>query len=61
MLFEDNEPLNSGNEEQDSSKYDPTPDAISDNGKKMWIIKDYKIWADTYQQALKLLPLIEDF
>lgn len=37
------------------------------DGKKLWIIKsivddvEYKIWAETYEQALQLLPLIESF
>ena len=39
---------------------DPAPDEINtDTGKSMWIIKDYRIWADNYKQALELLPLIE--
>jgi hypothetical protein len=38
----------------------PPPDQINTStGKSMWIIKDYRIWADSYQQALELLPLIE--
>jgi len=40
----------------------PPPDQIDlDSGKSMWIIDDYKIWAETYQQALELLPLIQSF
>ena len=39
---------------------DPAPDEIdTTTGKSMWIIKDYRIWADNYKQALELLPLIE--
>lgn len=39
---------------------DPAPDEINTTtGKSMWIIKDYRIWADSYKQALELLPLIE--
>lgn len=39
---------------------DPAPDEINtDTGKSMWKIKDYRIWADSYKQALELLPLIE--
>ena len=41
---------------------DPAPDKINtETGKSMWVIKDYKIWADDYQQAVKLLELIEKF
>jgi hypothetical protein len=55
--------------EQDEQRYDdkhntmpPPPDEINtQTGKSMWIIKDYKIWADSYQQALTLLPMIESF
>jgi len=46
---------------EEENPLDPKPDAITEDGKKMWIIKDYRIWAQTYQQALKLLPLIESF
>lgn len=45
-----------------NNKLDPAPDEINtDTGKSMWIINDYKIWADSYQQALQLLPMIESF
>lgn len=38
----------------------PPPDEINTTtGKSMWKIKDYRIWADSYKQALELLPLIE--
>ena len=44
------------------NKMSPPPDQINtDTGKSMWIINDYKIWADSYQQALQLLPMIESF
>jgi hypothetical protein len=44
------------------NKLDPAPDEINlDTGKSMWIIKDYRIWADSYQQAVELLPMIESF
>jgi len=40
----------------------PPPDMIdTDSGKSMWEIKGYRIWAETYQQALELLPMIESF
>lgn len=39
----------------------PAPDEIDiHTGKSMWIIKDYRIWADSYEDALELLPLIEN-
>jgi hypothetical protein len=37
------------------------------DGKKLWMIKSikddckYRIWAYTYEEALKLLPMIESF
>lgn len=46
---------------------EPAPVKTDENGKKCWEIKSikddvvYKIWADTYQQALELLPRIESF
>ena len=46
----------------DDNKMSPPPDEINTTtGKSMWIIKDYKIWADSYEQALNLLPMIESF
>jgi hypothetical protein len=45
-----------------SNQLHPPPDQIDiETGKCMWIIKDYKIWADTYEQALKLVSIIESF
>jgi hypothetical protein len=45
-----------------SNQLHPPPNEINlETGKCMWVIKDYKIWAHTYQQALELLPLIESF
>ena len=44
------------------NKLDPAPNEIDTvSGKSMWIIKDYKIWATTYQEALKHLDMIESF
>ena len=44
-----------------NNKLDPAPDEINTHtGKCMWIIKDYRIWADSYKQALETLPLIEN-
>ena len=46
---------------------EPQPEAVQTDGKKLWIIPsnkdgvDYKIWAHSYQQALRLLPMIESF
>lgn len=47
--------------DQMNNQLEPPPDMINtETGKCMWIIKDYRIWADTYAQALSLLPLIEN-
>lgn len=44
------------------NQLDPAPDEIdTTTGKSMWIIKDYKIWANNYKEALELLPMIESF
>ena len=60
-LDEEHEYDSAGFTEYDN-KMPPPPDEINtDTGKSMWIIKDYKIWADSYQQALQLLPMIESF
>ena len=40
---------------------DPAPDEINTvTGKSMWIIKGYRIWDSSYQDALKHLELIEN-
>ena len=45
-----------------SNEMPPPPDEINlETGKCMWIIKDYRIWADDYPQALELLNRIESF
>jgi hypothetical protein len=47
---------------QDDNIMAPPPDEInSATGKSMWKLKGYKIWADNYEQAQKLLPMIESF
>jgi hypothetical protein len=44
------------------NRMSPPPDEINtDTGKSMWVLNGYKIWADSYQQATELLPLIESF
>jgi len=44
------------------NKLDPAPDEINTiTGKSMWKLKGYKVWADNYEQAQKLLPMIESF
>ena len=43
-----------------SGELEPPPDEINiDNGKKMWEINGYRIWARSYNEALELVPLIE--
>jgi hypothetical protein len=43
-----------------SNELEPPPDEINiSNGKKMWEINGYRIWARSYSEALELVPLIE--
>jgi hypothetical protein len=50
-----------GKSRHENNQMSPPPDEIDINtGKSMWTIKDYRIWADTYEQALEILPLIEN-
>ncbi len=43
------------------NKLDPAPNEIdTETGKSMWIIKGYRIWDSSYQDALKHLELIEN-
>lgn len=41
--------------------YEPEPLEVRPDGKKLYIIKDYRIWALSYKDALEMLPLIENF
>ena len=46
---------------KNDNQLDPPPDELDiENGKSMWVIDGYKIWAQSYQEALSLLPLIEN-
>ena len=47
---------------QNDNQMTPPPNQLDlESGKSMWVINGYKIWADSYQQALELLPMIESF
>lgn len=40
----------------------PLPDQLDlESGKSMWVINGYKIWAQSYVEALQLLSMIESF
>ena len=39
---------------------EPVPIKEQD-GKKLWMIEGYRIWAATYYEALELLPMIKSF
>jgi hypothetical protein len=50
-----------GTPPSDLNRLDPAPDEIDTvTGKSMWIIKGYRIWDSSYQDALKHLELIEN-
>ena len=43
-----------------SELYNPAPLEYDESTKNyLWIIKDYRIWASSYQEALKHLEIIE--
>lgn len=63
-----NAPTYDGAGYTESDRLAPPPDEINlESGLSMWKIKSikddcvYKIWAETYEQALELLPRIESF
>jgi hypothetical protein len=46
----------------DNNQLEPSPDQINtETGKSMWIIDGYRIWANSYKEALELLPMIQSF
>jgi len=48
--------------DQMNNQLHPPPDLIDlELGKSMWIVEDYKIWAETYEQAVRLLPMIKSY
>jgi hypothetical protein len=50
-----------GTPPSDLNRLDPAPDEVDTvTGKQMWIIKGYRIWDSSYQDALKHLELIEN-
>jgi hypothetical protein len=47
---------------KDDNQLEPPPAQVNlENGKSMWVIDGYRIWAKSYKEALELLPLIESF
>lgn len=40
---------------------EPLPLKEQENGKKLWIINGYRVWAQNYQQALELAAMIDAF
>ena len=62
-LYSDEEPEydSAGFTIVDNNRMDPAPDQIDPvTGKCMWIIKGYRIWDSSYQDAVKHLELIEN-
>lgn len=50
------------NQQEDEDAYTPQPHVDENKqGLKLYIIKDYRIWARSYEEALTYLPLIESF
>jgi hypothetical protein len=46
----------------DWNSMEPPPcETVDANGRSMWVINGYKIWAKSYMEALELLPMIESF
>jgi len=39
--------------------FEPLPLKEQENGKKLWIINGYRVWAENYQQALELAAIID--
>ena len=46
---------------QNKELFPPAEEINLQSGKGMWTIKGYRIWADDYLQACKLLEVIEKF
>ena len=46
---------------QNKELFPPAEEINLQSGKGMWTIKGYRIWADNYLQACKLLETIEKF
>lgn len=43
-----------------SGELEPPPNKINiETGKKMWELNGYRVWANSYNEAMELLPLIE--
>jgi len=46
---------------QNNQLFPPAEEIDLSTGKGKWTIKGYRIWADSYEQALKLVAIIESF
>lgn len=46
---------------QNKELFPPAEEINLESGKGKWTIKGYRIWADDYLQACKLLEVIEKF
>lgn len=47
---------------KNDGQLEPPPDQVDlETGKSMWLIDGYKIWAESYQQAVKLYSIILKF
>jgi hypothetical protein len=40
---------------------EPQPQQVREDGKKLYILDGYRIWADTYKDALEHLAMIQRF
>jgi len=45
--------------ENNTMNFEPLPLKEQENGKKLWIINGYRVWAENYQQALELAAIID--
>ena len=48
-------------ENTQTTSNEPQPIKVNDDGKKLYVIDGYRIWADNYKQALEHLAMIQRF
>ena len=44
---------------KETSNFEPLPLQEQADGKKLWIINGYRVWAKSYNEAIELAEIIE--
>lgn len=54
-----NQKINLFGMKNETSNFEPLPLKEQADGKKLWIINGYRVWAKSYDEAIELADIIE--